>query len=119
VSDGVFFGVCKLARKKPQPARRLVGACNKEKKSYVEVSYMLTPPLYHCNPNAKKNGAEASLQRIIPTNNSHQAIATKIITVISFGVGEGIKPSSNYSHLGNKDPTMDKLIQQSGIVLLF
>lgn len=62
---------------------------------------------------------EASLQRIIPTRNNHQAIATKIMTVISFGVGEGIKSSSNYSHVGNKEPTLGKLIQPIGIVLLF
>ena len=68
----------------------------------------------------QKNGGEAPLQRTIPTNNNHQAIATKIITVISFGVGEGIiKPSSNYSHIGNKEPILDKLIQLIGIVLLF
>ncbi|MGW8208910.1 MAG: hypothetical protein ACWGO2_07840, partial [Syntrophobacteria bacterium] len=62
----------------------------------------------------------ASLQRTIPTRNNHQAIARKIITVISFGVGEGIiKPSSYYSRVGNKEPTLDKLIQIFGIVLLF
>jgi hypothetical protein len=39
---------------------------------------------------------------------------------MSFGVGEGIiKPSSNYSHMGNKEPILDKLIQPIGIVLLF
>jgi hypothetical protein len=63
---------------------------------------------------------EAPLQRTIPTKNNHQAIARKIITVISFGVGEGIiKPSSCYCPVGNKEPTLDKLIQIFGIVLLF
>jgi hypothetical protein len=33
---------------------------------------------------------EWQIQKTIPTKNSHQAIARKIITVISFGVGEGI-----------------------------
>jgi hypothetical protein len=81
---------------------------------------MLTPPLFLRKSKAKKSGAEAPLQSTIPTNNNHQAIATKIITVISFGVGEGIiKTYSNYSHVGNKDPTLDKLIQPIGIVLLF
>jgi hypothetical protein len=68
----------------------------------------------------QKNGVQTPLQRTIPTNNNHQAIATKIITVMSLGVGEGIiKPSSNYSHMGNKEPILDKLIQPIGIVLLF
>ena len=86
---GIFWGR-QNGKKKPQPTQRLVGA-----------------------------NMEAPLQRIIPTRSNHQAIARKIITVISFGVGEGIKSSSNYSHVGNKDPTLGKLIQQVGIVLLF
>jgi len=68
----------------------------------------------------QKSGAGASFQKTIPTNNNHQARATKIITVMSFGVGEGIiKPSSNYSHMGSKEPILDKLIQLIGIFLLF
>ena len=47
----------------------------------------------------QKNGAEVSLHRTSATNNNHQAIPRKIITVKSFGVGEGIiNPSSYCSH---------------------
>jgi hypothetical protein len=40
--------------------------------------------------------AKVSLQRTSATNSNHQAIPRKIITVISFGVGEGIIDTSSY-----------------------
>ena len=75
VGRTIFWGR-QNGKKKPQPTQKLVGA-----------------------------STGASLQRTIPTSNNHQAMATKIITVISFGVGEGITSSSHYFHVGNKDPT--------------
>jgi alpha-tubulin suppressor-like RCC1 family protein len=63
---------------------------------------------------------EWQIQKTIPTKNNHQAIARKMITVTSFGVGEGIiRLLSCCPLVGNKKPTLDKLIQLIGIVLLF
>jgi hypothetical protein len=39
---------------------------------------------------------KGSFQRTSATNNNHQAIPRKIITVKSFGVGEGIIDPSSY-----------------------
>jgi hypothetical protein len=49
--------------------------------------------------NSTKSGAKISLHRTSATNNNHQAIARKIITVKSFGVGEGIISPSCYCSL--------------------
>mgnify|MGYP006944201128 CR=1 FL=1 len=52
----------------------------------------------------QKSGAEVSLHRTSATNNNHQAIPRKIITVKSLGVGEGIiSPSSYFSHEASGD----------------